>query len=94
MQILEHPISREELKAIAQNTFGDMVKCVADIRLGLLSIDADLHADLEACCCRTARPRKIFGDSTYGWKKKAKSSLSLILSSTFVRGKTIRPGIF
>ena len=48
MQILEHPISREELKAIAQNTFGDMVKCVADIRLGLLSIDADLHADLEA----------------------------------------------
>ena len=48
MQILEHPISREELKAIAQNTFGDMVKCFADIRLGLLSIDADLHANLEA----------------------------------------------
>lgn len=25
-----------------------MVKCVADIRRGLLAIDADLHADLEA----------------------------------------------
>ena len=48
MQILERPVSREELKAIAQNTFGDMVKCVADIRRGLLAIDADLHADLEA----------------------------------------------
>ena len=48
MQILERPVSREELKAIAQNTFGDMVKCVADIRQGLLAIDADLHADLEA----------------------------------------------
>lgn len=48
MQILERPVSREELKAIANNTFGDMVKCVADIRRGLLAIDADLHADLEA----------------------------------------------
>ena len=48
MQILERPVSREELKAIAQNTFGDMVKCVADIRRGMLAIDADLHADLEA----------------------------------------------
>ncbi len=48
MQILKRPVSREELKAIAQNTFGDMVKCVADIRRGLLAIDADLHADLEA----------------------------------------------
>lgn len=48
MQILERPVSREELKAIAQNTFGEMAKCVADIRRGLLAIDADLHADLEA----------------------------------------------
>lgn len=24
-----------------------MIKCVADIRLGLLALDADLHADLE-----------------------------------------------
>ena len=48
MQILKRPVSHEELKAIAQNAFGDMVKCVADIRRGLLAIDADLHADLEA----------------------------------------------
>ena len=48
MQILKRPVSHEELKAIAQNAFGDRVKCVADIRRGLLAIDADLHADLEA----------------------------------------------
>ena len=47
MQILQEPVSREELKRIAENTFGDMVKCVADVRLNLLAIDADLHADLE-----------------------------------------------
>ena len=47
MQILNNAISREELKSIAANTFGDMVKAVADVRQGLIAIDADLHADLE-----------------------------------------------
>ena len=47
MQILQQPISRAKLRTLAQNTFGDMIKCVADIRLHLLALDADLHADLE-----------------------------------------------
>lgn len=47
MLILNQPISREQLKSIAANTFGDMVKAVADVRQGLIAIDADLHADLE-----------------------------------------------
>lgn len=46
MQILQQPISRAKLRTLAQNTFGDMIKCVADIRLDLLALDADLHADL------------------------------------------------
>ena len=47
MLILERPISRAQLKEFAANTFGDMIKCVADVDKGLLAIDADLHADLE-----------------------------------------------
>ena len=47
MIILECPISRAQLKEYAANTFGDMIKCVADVDKGLLAIDADLHADLE-----------------------------------------------
>ncbi|MBR4826952.1 MAG: hypothetical protein IKZ91_03610 [Bacteroidales bacterium] len=47
MLILNNPISRAELKEYAANTFGDMIKCVADVDNGLLAIDADLHADLE-----------------------------------------------
>ena len=47
MIILERSISRAELKEYAANTFGDMIKCVADVDKGLLAIDADLHADLE-----------------------------------------------
>lgn len=47
MQILHEPISREDLRRLAGNTFGDMIKCVSDVRNGILAIDADLHADLE-----------------------------------------------
>ena len=47
MLILERPISRAQLKEYAANTFGDMIKCVADVDMGLLAIDAGLHADLE-----------------------------------------------
>ena len=46
MQILEGPISREQLRKLAENTFGDMIKCVADIKTGDLALDAELHADL------------------------------------------------
>ena len=47
MFVLNSPISRVQLKEYAANTFGDMIKCVADVDKGLLAIDADLHADLE-----------------------------------------------
>ncbi len=48
MEILTKKISREQLKKLAANTFEDMIKCVADVRLGLLAVDAELHADLES----------------------------------------------
>lgn len=47
MQILQKSITRAELAALAENTFGDMIKGVADVKLGLLALDAELHADLE-----------------------------------------------
>jgi len=34
MQILQQAISIAELKELAQNTFGDMIKCVADVKRG------------------------------------------------------------
>jgi hypothetical protein len=38
----------DELRALAQSRFGDMVKAVVDIRRELMVLDADLHADQEA----------------------------------------------
>lgn len=48
MPILTQPISRAELRGIAGEYFGDMVKGVVDVERGLLAINAELHADLEA----------------------------------------------
>ena len=48
MQILREKITREHLKTLADNTFVDMIKCVADVKQGLLAVDAELHSDLES----------------------------------------------
>ena len=47
MQIIQVPITRAELRQMAPIFYGDMVKCVADVKLGILAVDAELHADLE-----------------------------------------------
>lgn len=48
MKILDKPITTDELKRIAGDTFGDLVKAVIDVRQGLIALDAELHSDLEA----------------------------------------------
>ena len=44
----EMPVSLDELREMARQRFGDMVKGVVDLRRGILLLDADLHADQEA----------------------------------------------
>lgn len=48
MQIVAGQITVAELTAMAAATFGDLVKAVADVRRGLLAVDAGMHSDLEA----------------------------------------------
>ncbi len=48
MQIVAGRITVAELSAMAEATFGDLVKAVADARRGLLAVDAGMHSDLEA----------------------------------------------
>lgn len=38
----------DELKLIAKSGFGDLVKAVVDVDRGIIALDAELHADLEA----------------------------------------------
>jgi len=48
MKIVDTSISMAELRAMAEDRFGDLVKAVVDIRLRNMAVDADLHSDEEA----------------------------------------------
>jgi hypothetical protein len=48
IRIVRQPISRTELRMLAEAGFGDMVKAVVDVGRGLMAIDAELHSDEEA----------------------------------------------
>jgi hypothetical protein len=43
-----HSLGMDELRALARERFGDLVKGVVDLRRGVLLLDAELHADQEA----------------------------------------------
>ena len=44
----EDPVTLDELRRMAHERFGDMVKGVVDLRRGVLVLDADMHADQQA----------------------------------------------
>ncbi|MFH1393025.1 MAG: DUF5674 family protein [Patescibacteria group bacterium] len=47
IKIVEDTISKEELKQIAENQFGDLVKAVVDVEKKIMAIGGELHADEE-----------------------------------------------
>ena len=66
MKILEKPIDIEELRGIAKDTFGDMVKAVVDVERCLVAIDAELHSDLEALLLEDGSKQKdLWGVNYY-----------------------------
>jgi hypothetical protein len=66
MQILERPMLPDELKKMASETFGDLVKAVVDVRQGLLAIDGELHSDLEALLLAGgSKPQDLWGINFY-----------------------------
>jgi hypothetical protein len=48
IELITTPITRQQLKEIAEKRFGDMVKGVVDIEKGIMALGAELHADEEA----------------------------------------------
>jgi len=46
--IISEPIGLERIVAMAEDSFGDMVKGVVDIKLRLLALGGGLHSDEEA----------------------------------------------
>ena len=46
--LVEQAVSVPELRAIAEKTFGDMVKAVVDVEKKVMAVGGELHADEEA----------------------------------------------
>ena len=66
MQIVRKTLSLDELKQMAVNTFGNMVKAVIDVDRELIAIDAELHSDLEALLLEDGSKQKnLWGINLY-----------------------------
>ncbi len=48
MKIIKETISLDELRKMARDTFGNLVKAVVDVEQEFIALDAELHSDLEA----------------------------------------------
>ena len=48
MKIIAEKLTLDELKEMAANMFGNLIKAVVDVDRELLAVDAELHSDLEA----------------------------------------------
>jgi hypothetical protein len=66
MRIVTDTFSFEDLKKMAAEGFGDLVKGVVDIDRDLLAVDAELHADLEALLLQDgSQQRNLWGINLY-----------------------------
>ncbi len=48
IKIIKEKISLDELKSVAKEWYGDMVKAVADVERGVIAVGGELHSDEEA----------------------------------------------
>ena len=66
MKILDKPITIDNLRDVATETFGDLVKAVVDVGRRVVAIDAELHADLEAFLLEDgSRQQDLWGINFY-----------------------------
>lgn len=62
MKIIKDSISKNELRKIAENQFGDLVKAVVDIEKKIMAVGGDLHADEEELLLREeSRQENLWG---------------------------------
>ncbi|PIR12844.1 hypothetical protein COV49_03970 [Candidatus Falkowbacteria bacterium CG11_big_fil_rev_8_21_14_0_20_39_10] len=47
MKLIKDEITIDELKAMAKNRYGDLVKAVVDVKKEIMAVDAELHSDQE-----------------------------------------------
>ena len=66
MVIIRDVLKFEDLRQMAARMFGDLVKVVVDVDRGLIAVDAELHADLEALLLQDgSQQRSLWGINLY-----------------------------
>jgi hypothetical protein len=66
IRIVREPISLAELRVVAQDQFGEMVKAVVDLARGIMVIGGELHADEEAALLdEGSRQADLWGVNLY-----------------------------
>ncbi len=66
MKIIGERLTMTELRQMAADRFGDLVKAVVDVDKALLAVDAELHSDLEALLLENgSRQKDLWGINLY-----------------------------
>ena len=66
MKIIKDALKLDELKQMAEQRFGNLVKAVVDIDRELMAVDAELHADLETLLLEDGSTQKsLWGINLY-----------------------------
>ncbi len=66
IRLIQERLSRQTLKTIAQERFGDMVKAVVDVDKGLMVLGGELHSDEEAYLIeRGSQQANLWGINLY-----------------------------
>lgn len=66
ISLVKDSIAVTEVKKLAQESFGDMVKAVVDIEQGIMAVGGELHADAEAELLQAgSRQENLWGINIY-----------------------------
>ena len=66
MKIIDSSISLGELKIMAEERFGNLVKAVVDVERKIMALDGELHADEEALLLENgSRQENLWGINLY-----------------------------
>jgi len=64
--LIEKEISMDNLKRMALESFGDMVKAVVDIEKGIMAVGGELHADAEVVLLKNgSKQEDLWGINIY-----------------------------
>lgn len=62
-RVVKGRITREELRALAHEQYGDVIKAVVDVAQGIVGVGGEFHVDIQSILIEKEKSR---GDTTWG----------------------------